>query len=171
MSLFGQLQQVMQLWTCKSLLFRNEMKMKFVEYPIFLCFLDVNGVNKPVSRPCPWQDVQQVKASGVAFCAVLQDGRVVTWGHSTGGGDSSMVQVLLRDVKEVQASYFAFAAILADRICPNKSWRLGWFWWVCLQKVWSDKWKSFVQPRFSIAFFIFRREPWMAAMSIFELER
>lgn len=62
-----------------------------------------------------------MKASGVAFCAVLQDGRVVTWGHSTGGGDSSMVQVLLRDVKEVQASYFAFAAILADRICPNKS--------------------------------------------------
>ena len=62
-----------------------------------------------------------MKASGVAFCAVMQDGRVVTWGHSTGGGDSSMVQGVLRDVKEVQASYFAFAAVLADRICPNKS--------------------------------------------------
>ena len=59
-----------------------------------------------------------MKASGVAFCAVLQDGHVITWGHSTGGGNSSMVQDLLQDVKEVQASYFAFAAILADRIYP-----------------------------------------------------
>ena len=49
-----------------------------------------------------------------AFAALLGDGSVVTWGDADCGGDSSVVQDHLRDVKQIQASYRAFAAILGD---------------------------------------------------------
>lgn len=59
--------------------------------------------------------MKQIRGSGAAFCAVLSDGSVVTWGHSSSGGDSNTVRDLLQQVEEVHATHFAFAAILADR--------------------------------------------------------
>ena len=60
------------------------------------------------------KNVQQIKASARAFAAVLVDGSVVTLGHYTFGGDSSLVQNELTNVQQIQASRSAFAAILAD---------------------------------------------------------
>ena len=56
----------------------------------------------------------QVQASAHAFAAILSDGSVVTWGDQLSGGDSSAVQVQLKDVQQIQASDGAFAAILGD---------------------------------------------------------
>ena len=38
----------------------------------------------------------------------------MTWGHPDFGGDSSVVQHRLKDVRAIHATEFAFAAILAD---------------------------------------------------------
>ena len=42
-----------------------------------------------------------------AFCPLVadhQDGRVVTWGHPSYGGESRFLQEELKDVQEIQAS-------------------------------------------------------------------
>eukprot|EP00439_Symbiodinium_sp_Y106_P084949 s112_g27.t1 len=56
----------------------------------------------------------QVCAAEVAFAAVLGDTSVVTWGHSSHGGDSSAVQDQLKNVQQIQVTAEAFAAILGD---------------------------------------------------------
>ena len=48
------------------------------------------------------------------FAAILDDGSVVTWGHSDNGGNSSSMQAHLQNVQQIQASGVAFAAILRD---------------------------------------------------------
>ena len=45
---------------------------------------------------------------------IRADGSVVTWGDRDFGGDSSMVQHQLRNVRQIQATNFAFLAILSD---------------------------------------------------------
>ena len=65
------------------------------------------------------------KGLSIAFAALLGDGFVVTWGHSTCGGDSSAVQEQLRDVQQIQASQYAFAAILGDGSVVT--WGDSWF--------------------------------------------
>ena len=60
-------------------------------------------------------NVQHIKASRVAFAAVLGDGSVVTWGDARCGGDCSAVQDQLIHVQRVHASLYAFAAVLDDR--------------------------------------------------------
>ena len=59
-------------------------------------------------------DVRSLAATIDAFAAVRGDGRVVTWGDGTHGGDSVTVSDQLREVKDVKASLAAFAAIRAD---------------------------------------------------------
>ncbi|CAJ1425102.1 unnamed protein product [Effrenium voratum] len=49
-----------------------------------------------------------------AFALVKGDGRVVTWGLPSWGGDSSMVQEQLVDVQSLQASVKAFCALRGD---------------------------------------------------------
>ena len=49
---------------------------------------------------------------GGAFAVILGDGSI--WGHADCGGDSSAVQDQLKNVRQIQASYHAFAAILGD---------------------------------------------------------
>ena len=46
-----------------------------------------------------------------AFAAILQDGTVVTWGHSSYGGDSSAVSAALVGVDMIYSTHFAFAAM------------------------------------------------------------
>ncbi|CAE7948645.1 HERC2 [Symbiodinium sp. KB8] len=48
------------------------------------------------------RDVQQIQSSDEAFAAILWDGTVVTWGQDAWGGDCSMVQKQLREVREIQ---------------------------------------------------------------------
>ena len=60
------------------------------------------------------QDVQQTKASSLAFAAILGDGSAVTWAPPDYGGDSSAVQDQMKNVQQVQASELAFAAVLLD---------------------------------------------------------
>ncbi|CAE7270087.1 KIF24, partial [Symbiodinium sp. CCMP2456] len=55
-----------------------------------------------------------IAATTNAFCAVLGDGRVVSWGDSKYGGDCSSVSKLLKDVKHIAASFAAFAAVLRN---------------------------------------------------------
>ena len=45
---------------------------------------------------------------------ILGDESVATRGCERGGGDSSSVQFQLKNAKQIQASYQAFAAILGD---------------------------------------------------------
>ena len=57
----------------------------------------------------------RLAATDRAFALFCPGGdRVVTWGPSGLGGDSSHVQEQLKGVQKVQASYGAFAAILTD---------------------------------------------------------
>ena len=57
----------------------------------------------------------KVAATGAAFALFCCGGdRVVTWGKSDYGGDSSEVQDRLKGVQQVQSNIRAFAAILAD---------------------------------------------------------
>ena len=57
----------------------------------------------------------RLAATDRAFALFCPGGdRVVTWGPSGLGGDSSHVQDQLKGVQKVQASYGAFAAILTD---------------------------------------------------------
>lgn len=49
---------------------------------------------------------------GNAFCAVLDDGRVILWGDEQRGADPKASEV--RGVKRVVGGYSAFAAILED---------------------------------------------------------
>ena len=61
--------------------------------------------------------VQQAKmaATDGAFAIWCHGGdRIVAWGRSRSGGDSSAVQDQLRNVQQVHATGLAFAAILAD---------------------------------------------------------
>lgn len=58
--------------------------------------------------------VQRISATAHAFAAELADGFVVTWGHPSFGGNSSMVQDRLRSVQEIHATRTAFAALLSD---------------------------------------------------------
>ena len=61
--------------------------------------------------------VQQAKMAATrrAFAMWCYGGdRIVTWGDRNSGGDSSEVQDQLRNVKQIQATWGAFAAILAD---------------------------------------------------------
>ena len=44
------------------------------------------------------KNVQQIQGSDAAFAAILGDGSIVTWGQSSGGGDRSAVQDLLKPV-------------------------------------------------------------------------
>ncbi|CAE7779364.1 unnamed protein product, partial [Symbiodinium microadriaticum] len=55
-----------------------------------------------------------IQASLLALAAILADESVVTWGDTDFGGDSTVVQHRLRNVKHIQASEEAFAAIRAD---------------------------------------------------------
>ena len=55
-----------------------------------------------------------VAATAGAFAARLGDGSVETWGSRTSGGDSSLAQGRLRNVRQICASDHAFAAILDD---------------------------------------------------------
>ena len=57
---------------------------------------------------------RQIQATGGAFAAILADGSVVAWGDPNCGGDCSVVQDRLKNVKQIQATCAAFAAILAD---------------------------------------------------------
>ena len=58
--------------------------------------------------------VQQIQSSMEAFAAIRSDGKVVTWGAGSLGGDSSMVQGQLRNVTCIQATSHAFAAVRSD---------------------------------------------------------
>ena len=59
-------------------------------------------------------EVQQIHASEAAFAAIKEDGTVVTWGNSSAGGDSSMVQGSLADLHRIHAASGAFAAVRND---------------------------------------------------------
>ena len=63
--------------------------------------------------------VKQIASTAKAFCALLTDGQVVTWGDPRAGGDlrnggSWHIPYRLADVTRVEATDRAFAAILAD---------------------------------------------------------
>ena len=64
--------------------------------------------------------VKQIRSTAKAFCALLTDGKVVTWGDPRAGGDprnaggSWHIQDRLTDVTRVETTERAFAAILAD---------------------------------------------------------
>ncbi|CAK9098016.1 Probable E3 ubiquitin-protein ligase HERC1 (HECT domain and RCC1-like domain-containing protein 1) (HECT-type E3 ubiquitin transferase HERC1) (p532) (p619) [Durusdinium trenchii] len=63
------------------------------------------------------KQVVEVKATSYAFAALCGHGpgrRVVTWGDSKQGGDSTKVQAQLEGVKQIQASGYAFAALRED---------------------------------------------------------
>jgi len=63
------------------------------------------------------QDIKKVKmifSTTLAFSALLNDGRVVTWGHTNYGGDSRSVQSQLQNVKIIFSTSRAFAALLND---------------------------------------------------------
>ena len=45
--------------------------------------------------------VQHIKASELAFAAILTDGSVVTWGEAHYGGDSRAVQDQLKGVQQL----------------------------------------------------------------------
>ena len=63
-------------------------------------------------------DVQKLQSAhgpfGGAFAATLAGGKVVTWGDSRSGGDSTAVQDQLKHVRHLQVTGSAFAVILAD---------------------------------------------------------
>ena len=61
------------------------------------------------------EDEKDIYTTNGAFAAKLRDGRVVTWGSSLYGGDSSSVQAELQTgVDTVYSTRFAFAAKLRD---------------------------------------------------------
>ena len=57
-------------------------------------------------------NVQSIQGSQLAFAAILDNGRVVTWGDR--GGSSSRVQHQLQNVKEIHATDYLFAALLEN---------------------------------------------------------
>ncbi len=59
-------------------------------------------------------NVAELVFNGNAFAALKDDGTVVSWGHSTRGGDSSSVADNLTNVIEVFYSSRAFAALKSD---------------------------------------------------------
>ena len=69
----------------------------------------------------PWQSLCSLRSwplfqdvsNPEAFAAVLPDGGVATWGFGA-ASDSSLVQMQLRDVRDVQPSALAFAALRHD---------------------------------------------------------
>eukprot|EP00435_Cladocopium_sp_Y103_P005670 s596_g1.t2 len=57
----------------------------------------------------------KIAATSQAFALSCVGGdRIVTWGHPDRGGDSSSVQVQLRNVQQICGNRWAFATILAD---------------------------------------------------------
>ena len=48
------------------------------------------------------------------FAALKADGSVVTWGHPRQGGDSSIVQSQLQNVRQIFGAHCAFVAILQN---------------------------------------------------------
>ena len=58
--------------------------------------------------------MKTIVATNWAFAALRSDGRVVTWGSSRYGGDSTSVKNELRDVKTIVASRGAFVALRSD---------------------------------------------------------
>jgi alpha-tubulin suppressor-like RCC1 family protein len=58
--------------------------------------------------------VKQVISGYNCFAALRHDGRVITWGNSWFGGDSSNVQHELQNVKEVICGFGCFAALRDD---------------------------------------------------------
>ena len=60
--------------------------------------------------------INMVQACGSerAFCTILGDGSVVTWGDARCGGDSTAVREQLKNVQEIRATTGAFAAIIYD---------------------------------------------------------
>ena len=56
----------------------------------------------------------QASATAGAFAAVIGDGSVVAWGDAHHGGNISVAQSKLKNVRQIQASSTAFAAILGD---------------------------------------------------------
>ena len=68
------------------------------------------------------KNVKSIKASAMAFAALLANGQVVTWGDPSTGGDSSRVQHELKEVQKLEATSSAFAAILSTgRVAELKS--------------------------------------------------
>jgi alpha-tubulin suppressor-like RCC1 family protein len=60
-------------------------------------------------------NVRDIFASDVAFAALKNDGSIVTWGNSSGGGDSSLISNHLQsDVISVSSTNAAFAALKKD---------------------------------------------------------
>ncbi|MCB1968687.1 MAG: DUF4347 domain-containing protein, partial [Candidatus Accumulibacter sp.] len=70
----------------------------------------------PLAPSYPGRSAGEVR-NGYAFAAVRADGSVVTWGHSTNGGNSSAVTAGLDgtiDVTQVFSTMSAFAALRAN---------------------------------------------------------
>ena len=59
---------------------------------------------------------QHIQATEQAFAAILDDGSVATWGNPEMGGDSSMVQEQLNDVRRIQATWVSFAVASSRRV-------------------------------------------------------
>lgn len=64
------------------------------------------------------KNVDQIQTTTRAFAAVLEDGKVITWGDPPYGGDITSVEALQRSqrsqVRKIQATDAAFAALTAD---------------------------------------------------------
>ncbi len=58
--------------------------------------------------------VVKLFATHYAFCALKDDGSIVTWGDPDNGGDSSKVSDKLFDIEAVYANYYAFIALRKD---------------------------------------------------------
>lgn len=58
--------------------------------------------------------VKEVVSNFGAFAALLDNGRVVTWGHATSGGDRKLVSSQLENIQKVYKTQFAFAALKED---------------------------------------------------------
>lgn len=59
--------------------------------------------------------VKAIQSTDSAFAAILDDGRVIPWGSSFGGGGiSRSIQEQLQGVEQIQSTRQAFAAIRAD---------------------------------------------------------
>ncbi|CAE7618038.1 Herc2, partial [Symbiodinium natans] len=59
-------------------------------------------------------EAMEVQTTAGAVAVLCADGRVVSWGETYSGGDSSAVRKQLHDVRSIQASAGAFAALRSD---------------------------------------------------------
>ena len=51
------------------------------------------------------KSMQQIQACDCSFAAILGDGCVVTGGEARSGGDSTVVQDQLKNVRQIRGSY------------------------------------------------------------------